>query len=117
MTRKLIFVVAAALGIVWSGVSEAKVCRLGDEGCETNEFFGTGDGQCDASYKPCDNPRAGATYCYGVLKENLITLCLYFIFCVILLLIREHLRYVYFWSLKQYHFWYSLFNILFSIYL
>jgi len=66
MTRKLIFVVAAALGIVWSGVSEAKVCRLGDEGCETSEFFGTGDGQCDASYKPCDNPRAGATYCYGV---------------------------------------------------
>ena len=66
MTRKLIFVVAAALGIVWSGVSEAKVCRLGDEGCETSVFFGTGDGQCDASYKPCDNPRAGATYCYGV---------------------------------------------------
>ncbi len=57
---------AAALGIVWSGVSEAKVCRLGDEGCETSEFFGTGDGQCDASYKPCLDPRAGATYCYGV---------------------------------------------------
>ena len=66
MTRKLILIAAAALGIVWSVVSEAKVCRLGDEGCETSEFFGVGDAQCDASYKPCSDPRAGATYCYGV---------------------------------------------------
>ena len=65
MARRLLYIATAVLGIVWSGISEAKVCRLGDPGCETNGFFGTGDGQCGDQYRPCDNPRAGATYCYG----------------------------------------------------
>ena len=66
MTRRLIYIATAVLSIVLSGVVEAKVCRLGDPGCEANAFYGAGDGRCSEEYKACDNPRAGATYCYGV---------------------------------------------------
>ena len=56
----------AMLGILWVGVSEAKVCRIGEPGCETNGFYGVGEAQCDSSYIRCSNPRAGAVYCYGI---------------------------------------------------
>ena len=65
MAKRLILIAITMLGLAWCNVAESKVCRLGDPGCEANAFFGNGDNVCDSSYKPCDDPRAGATYCYG----------------------------------------------------
>ena len=65
MTKKLILITVAALGLLYSEASLAKVCRLGDLSCDTNGFYGVGEGECDSSYKTCANPRAGATFCYA----------------------------------------------------
>ena len=65
MTKKLILITVAALGLLYSEASLAKVCRLGDLSCDTNGFYGVGEGECDTSYKTCANPRAGATFCYA----------------------------------------------------
>ena len=65
MTKKLILITVAALTLLYSEASLAKVCRLGDTSCDTNGFYGSIGGECDASYKTCDNPRIGASYCYA----------------------------------------------------
>ena len=65
MTKKLILITVVALGLLYSEASLAKVCRLGDLSCDTNGFYGVGEGECDSSYKTCANPRAGATFCYA----------------------------------------------------
>ena len=65
MTKKLMLITVAALGLLYSEASLAKVCRLGDLSCDTNGFYGVGEGECDSSYKTCANPRAGATFCYA----------------------------------------------------
>ena len=53
MTKKLILITVAALGLLYSEASLAKVCRLGDLSCDTNGFYGVGEGECDSSYKTC----------------------------------------------------------------
>ena len=73
MTKKLILIAVAACGLLCSGVAEAKVCRLGDAGCDNiQRTYGPGEGKCDESvYIECDQPRAGATYCMSSEKGAL----------------------------------------------
>ena len=64
MSKKLILITVTLLSILYSGSAMAKVCRLGDTSCDTNGFYGVGEGDCDSSYKTCSNPRVGASFCY-----------------------------------------------------
>jgi len=63
MTKRLVYIAVATFGLLFCGVAEAKVCRLGDAGCDTNGFYGPGEGSCSQEYETCEEPRAGATYC------------------------------------------------------
>ena len=65
MSKKLILITVAVLGILYSEGAMAKVCRLGDTSCDTNGFYGVGEGDCDSSYKTCSNPRVGASFCFA----------------------------------------------------
>ena len=65
MSKKLILITVAALSILYSAGAMAKVCRLGDTSCDTNGFYGVGEGDCDSSYKTCSNPRVGASFCFA----------------------------------------------------
>ena len=65
MSRKLILFTVAILSMLYSEVAMAKVCRLGDTSCDTNGFYGVGEGDCDPSYKTCSNPRVGASFCFA----------------------------------------------------
>ena len=62
MTKKLILITVAALGLLYSEASLAKVCRLGDLSCDTNGFYGVGEGECDSSYKTCANTSDGEEF-------------------------------------------------------
>ena len=63
MTKKLILVAITALGLICSEVSEARVCLTGDPSCDPTAGDYSNNGDCDDSYKVCENPRAGSSYC------------------------------------------------------
>ena len=64
MSKRFVIIAVTLLSLLSSGTSMAKVCRLGDTSCDTNGYYGIDSGGCDASFKTCDNPRLGATYCF-----------------------------------------------------
>ena len=64
MSKRLVLIAVAALGVMCSEIADARVCWLGDTSEEcSSQNYGPGTGDCSSDYKACVNPRAGATYC------------------------------------------------------
>ena len=74
MTKRLILTGVMLCGLLCAGIAEARVCFLGEEGCESLGNIGADEMSCPAIYKGCTNPRAGAPYCGQQVGDHTIAL-------------------------------------------